>query len=73
MGNAQPALLVSVMVTLLALVAFGYLKGRFTGAPPIQSALKTALVGGLAAAAAFVIERRLGQIKPPQCAQSHWS
>ena len=55
--KAQTALLVSVIVTLLALFVFGYLKGRFTGAAPIQSALKTALVGGLAAAAAFGIAR----------------
>jgi VIT1/CCC1 family predicted Fe2+/Mn2+ transporter len=52
---AARALTVSVAVTLLALFVFGYVKGHFTGAGPIRSALQTALVGGLAAAAAFGI------------------
>ena len=56
-NNSQTALLISVIVTLLALLVFGYFKGRFTGAKPIQSALKTMLVGGLAATAAFTIAR----------------
>ena len=51
--------LVSVIVTLLALVIFGYVKGRFTGAPPLRSALQTALIGGIAAAAAFAIARAI--------------
>ncbi len=51
------ALLYSVMATLLALLIFGYVKGRFTGARPARSALQTALIGGLAAAAAFGIAR----------------
>ena len=49
------ALTVSVAFTLLALFVFGYVKGHFTGAGPIRSALRTTLVGGLAAAAAFGI------------------
>jgi VIT1/CCC1 family predicted Fe2+/Mn2+ transporter len=44
-------------VTLLALLVFGYIKGRFTGTKPIRSGLQTALIGGLAAAAAFLIAR----------------
>jgi predicted membrane protein (TIGR00267 family) len=51
------ALLSSVVATLLALLIFGYIKGRFTGARPFRSALQTALIGGLAAAAAFLIAR----------------
>ena len=47
----------SAGVTLLALLAFGYVKGRFTTARPGRSAWQTALVGGLAAAAAFVIAK----------------
>ena len=43
----------SVVFTLVALLIFGYVKGRFTGARPVRSALQTALIGGLAAAAAF--------------------
>jgi VIT1/CCC1 family predicted Fe2+/Mn2+ transporter len=56
---AVRALAVSVVCTLLALFVFGYVKGHFTGARPIRSALQTALVGGLAAAAAFGIARAI--------------
>ena len=45
----------SVALTLLALVLFGAVKGRLTGVPSWRAGLQTALVGGLAAAAAFVI------------------
>jgi vacuolar iron transporter family protein len=47
----------SVVVTLIALLIFGYIKGRFTGTRPWRSAMQTALIGGLAAAAAFLIAR----------------
>ena len=56
-SGAQTALVFSVVVTLIALTAFGYLKGRFTGTAPVRGALQTVLIGGLAAAAAFVIAR----------------
>jgi VIT1/CCC1 family predicted Fe2+/Mn2+ transporter len=51
--NTGTALLFSVVFTLAALLIFGYVKGRFTGTHPIRSALQTALIGSLAAAAAF--------------------
>jgi VIT1/CCC1 family predicted Fe2+/Mn2+ transporter len=52
------ALVGSVIVTLLlALLVFGYVKGRFTTARPFRSAWQTAVVGGLAATAAFVIAK----------------
>jgi VIT1/CCC1 family predicted Fe2+/Mn2+ transporter len=57
---AARALTTSVAFTLLALFVFGYVKGRFTGARPMRSALQTTLVGGLAAAAAFGIARAIG-------------
>ena len=56
---AQTALLVSVGVTLAALLVFGYVKGFFTGTSPIRSALQTALIGGLAATAAFLIAKAI--------------
>jgi vacuolar iron transporter family protein len=59
LSQAQPALLWSVGVTLAALLMFGYIKGRFTGKRPLRSALQTAMVGGLAAAAAFGIARAI--------------
>jgi VIT1/CCC1 family predicted Fe2+/Mn2+ transporter len=58
-SSARVALIVSVLVTLCALLIFGYVKGRFTGARPIRSGLQTVLVGGLAAAAAFAIARAI--------------
>jgi vacuolar iron transporter family protein len=55
--NAGLALKVSALLTLLALFGFGYVKGRFTGAKPWRSATQTALIGGLAAIAAFAIAK----------------
>src|SRR6266513_188644 len=55
--RASSALPWSVAVTLLALGVFGWIKGRFTGAPRGRSALQTVLIGGLAAGAAFLIAR----------------
>ncbi len=53
------ALLVSVSLTVLALLIFGFIKGRFTGTRPLRSALQTALIGSLAAGAAFLIARAI--------------
>ena len=47
----------SVTVTLASLLIFGYVKGRFTGTVPWRSGLQTLFIGGLAAAAAFLIAR----------------
>jgi VIT1/CCC1 family predicted Fe2+/Mn2+ transporter len=51
------ALLFSVLVTLVALLIFGFVKGRFTGTKPKRSALQTAFIGSVAAGAAFLIAR----------------
>ncbi len=58
--SVHAALLASVVVTLVALLLFGYIKGRFTTTRPLRSALQTVAVGGLAAAAAFGIARAIG-------------
>ena len=58
--DSDRALSVSVAVTLVALLVFGYVKGHFTGAKPWKSGLQTLLVGGLAAAAAFALAKLLG-------------
>jgi VIT1/CCC1 family predicted Fe2+/Mn2+ transporter len=55
--DAQAALRLSVVITLIALAVFGAIKGRFTGVPVFRSALQTSVIGGLAAAAAFGIAR----------------
>ncbi len=59
LGKLTVALQVSVLVTLLALIVFGFVKARFTGAAPLRSALQTLVVGGLAATAAFLIARAI--------------
>src|SRR3984893_8790404 len=51
------ALFFSIAVTLIALLVFGFIKGRFTGMKPLRSALQTALIGSAAAGAAFLIAR----------------
>jgi len=58
-ASAKTALYVSVVFTLIALAIFGFVKGRYTGARPLKSALQTTLTGGLAAAAAFAIARAI--------------
>ena len=57
--NANVALFYSIVVTLLALLVFGFVKSRFTGMKPIRGALQTALIGSVAAGAAFVIARMI--------------
>lgn len=51
--SAGKAVLTSVVLTLVALLIFGYAKGYFTGNKPVRSALQTALIGAIASAAAF--------------------
>ena len=58
-GNTRFALGASVVATLLALFVFGYWKGRFTGAQPLYSAVRTTIIGGLAALAAYGIARAI--------------
>ncbi len=59
LSKASTALVASVAITLLALAGFGYVKGHFTGAPPVRSSLQTVLIGGVAAGVAFLIARAI--------------
>jgi len=59
-GNVLKGLAVSAGVTLLALFAFGAVKGRLTGIKPLIGGLQTVGIGGIAAAAAFGIARWIG-------------
>jgi VIT1/CCC1 family predicted Fe2+/Mn2+ transporter len=59
--DAAIALLFSVGMTLLALLIFGFVKGRFTGTRPMRSALQTAFIGSVAAGAAFLIARLISE------------
>jgi vacuolar iron transporter family protein len=55
--DIQSALLWSVAVTLVALIVFGGVKAKVTGSSVFRGAFQTALVGSLAAGAAFLIAR----------------
>jgi VIT1/CCC1 family predicted Fe2+/Mn2+ transporter len=55
------ALRASIVVTVLALLVFGYIKGRFTVKRPFRSAWQTAAIGGIAAAAAYMIAKLIGE------------
>jgi len=56
-GSVLRGLAVSAAVTLLALFAFGAVKGGLTGIRPLVGGLQTVGIGGVAAAAAFGIAR----------------
>jgi vacuolar iron transporter family protein len=58
-SSAQAALPWSVGVTGTALALFGWIRGHLTGVWPVRSALQTILIGGVAAAAAFLIARAI--------------
>src|ERR1019366_7999086 len=49
MPTALAALPISIVVTLSTLLVFGFVKGRYTGARPLRSAIQTLVVGGIAA------------------------
>ena len=55
--SVSEALPWSAGLTLSALALFGYVKGRFTGADPLRSAIQTFVVGGLASSVAFALAR----------------
>ena len=55
--RSQQALWGSIVVTFIALVLFGALKGKFTGTNVVRSAVETAAIGGVAAAVAFALAR----------------
>ena len=51
------ALKISGIVTLFCLFIFGYFKSKFTGVHPLGGALRVALIGAVAAAAAFGVAK----------------
>ncbi len=55
--QAHQGLLYSAILTLLALLNFGYVRGRVSGTNAWRSALHTLLVGGIAASAAYALAR----------------
>ena len=51
------ALKISAIITLICLFIFGYFKSRFTGVNAIEGAIRVAVIGALAAAAAFAVAK----------------
>jgi len=51
---------ISAIVTLACLFIFGYFKSKLTGTPPLQGALKVAVIGAIAAGFAFGIAKAIG-------------
>lgn len=58
--HPKDGIIYSSIITLIALAAFGYFKSKVTAQPPLQGALRTMLVGALAAAAAYFIATWIG-------------
>lgn len=59
LSNVSKGLVLSAIVTLIALTVFGYVKGRYTGIHSLRSALQTSVIGGLAAGAAFLLAKAI--------------
>jgi VIT1/CCC1 family predicted Fe2+/Mn2+ transporter len=57
--TVRAALVVSTIVTIVALVLAGAVKSRFTGEGPVRSAIETAVIGAIAGGAAFGFVRLL--------------
>jgi VIT1/CCC1 family predicted Fe2+/Mn2+ transporter len=58
-STVAQGLWISVLVTLIALFVFGYVKGRLTGVQPFRGGVRTVVIGGLAAGAAFALARAI--------------
>lgn len=54
---AREAMVASVILTILALMIFGFAKGYFTGNQPFKSSIQTAFIGAVASAAAYSIAK----------------
>ena len=55
--NTHTGLEVSALVTFVALMVFGAIKGQFTGTKALRGAMQTTCIGGLAALTAFLMAR----------------
>jgi len=55
--NNQDGLYLSCIVTIIALLLFGYLKSKFTGQNLLKGTLKVASIGIIAAGAAFLLAK----------------
>lgn len=58
-SHPHDGLIISSVITLIALMIFGYFKARVTDQPGLPGALRTAAIGALAAGAAFFIAKMI--------------
>jgi len=58
-STAHEGLIYSSIITLICLVLFGLIKSKLTGQPLLKGAARVALVGTLAAAAAFGLAKMI--------------
>ncbi len=56
-SHPHEGLIFSCIITLIALMLFGYFKAKVTGQPAWKGAVQTAVIGAVAAGAAFFIAR----------------
>jgi VIT1/CCC1 family predicted Fe2+/Mn2+ transporter len=59
LADSLEALKLSIIITLIALAVFGAIKGKLVGTGSLRSAIQTTLIGGTAAAAAYLLARIL--------------
>ena len=55
--TTRDGLLYSCFITMVCLIAFGLIKSKLTGQPLFKGTLRVALVGTLAAGAAFILAK----------------
>ena len=60
-SSPQTGLFVSAVVTVICLLVFGYFKSKVTGQSPLKGATRTAMIGILAAGAAYMFARLFSQ------------
>ena len=56
----EQGLIYSSIITVVCLLIFGYYKSKATGQPPFKGAVRTTLIGVIAAAAAYFIAAMIG-------------
>ena len=61
LSTPAEGLMASICVTLIVLFIFGYIKTKLVGQKPFAGAFRTVMIGALAASAAYLIAKLVGQ------------
>ena len=56
-SDSKTGFKISCIVTIMALIVFGYFKSKMTGQPLLKGTIKVAVTGIIAAAAAFLLAK----------------